>query len=51
MLTDLRSEGNRGSLDWTAEGSIEYNIDDRLVLGAKTADEGRGSWPGEAIGI
>jgi hypothetical protein len=51
MLTDLRSEGNRGSRDWTAEGSIEYSIEDCFVRGARSAGRGRGLSRGKAIVI
>jgi hypothetical protein len=52
MLTDLRSEGSLGSRDWTAEGSIEYSIEDSLVRGeAKSADKRRGRCRGTAIGM
>ena len=50
MLTDLRSEGNFGSRDLTAKGSIEYNIEACLVLAAKSADKGRCRCRGAAIG-
>ena len=49
MLTDLRSEGSCGIRDWTAEGSIEYSIEDCFVR-ANSANRGRVlSW-GKAIG-
>lgn len=42
MLTDLRSEGNRGSRDCTAEGRSEYNIECDFVGDPKSAESGRG---------
>jgi hypothetical protein len=40
MLTDLRSDGRRGSRDRTADGSIEYSIDS-FCREAKSAERCR----------
>lgn len=39
--TERRSDGRRGSRDWTADGRIEYSIEASLVRGAKSAERGR----------
>jgi hypothetical protein len=39
--TERRSEGRRGSRNWTADGSIEYSIEASFVRGAKSVESGR----------